>query len=417
MTTFVLLSMLFFAAAVGGEERRSEQATPEALLRETVQAQRVGNFEVSWQALMAFFGHPDSNEVDIGDFGNYFLSPRSSTVWRLGSFLGKSKVAAVNIEAFCPQWNRQRAQLRAEMAGEPPEAVDTLIKEFDFIRSRALHGSCAEWRQRQLVFLHEQPVARPLPSSQTVSMEFEQFAAGHILPRVEISIADQPVSAIADTGSSDTSVLTSDPILLSYLSGAKLLQNTSSVTPQGSREYATLRTPSIRLGNTEFREVLIDRPAGAPRKEFGYVLGMNVLLQYPSVCFDWQKNRLHLGTLGPCRDGISEDNAYLTGTFVLYLSVTLQDGSVLPVLLDTGATGTECSKAFVSANDGRHMFAFGHHPDQAAECYESFDSFFPSVGSRFHQARLGMDTFRQFAAFGWELNPLRVYFVPKQTDD
>ena len=417
MTNFVLALMLFFAAAVGGEEHRHERVTPESLLKQAVHAQRMGNFEASWQSLMAFFAHPGSNDVDIGAFGEYFFPPRISAVWRLGSFLGKSKAAAGDLESFCPHWNKQRAQVRAEMAGESPEAVDTMLQEFDFIRSRAFQGSCAEWRRRQLIFLHEQPVARPRPVPQTVSMEFEQFAEGHVLPRVEISIAGQPVSAIADTGSSTTGVLTSDPTLLSYLSGAKFLQNTGSVTPQGTWEYTTLRAPGIRLGNSVFREVLVDRPVGAPRLEVGYVLGMNILLHYPSVCFDWRGSRLFLGILGPCRDGISADNAYVTGTFVLYLAVPLQDGSVLPVLLDTGATGTECSRAFVSANDGRRMFAFGPHPDQVAQCHDSFDSFFPKVGSRFHQARFGTDTLTKFAAFGWELNPLKVYFVPKQTDD
>ena len=28
-----------------------------------------------------------------------------------------------------------------------------------------------------------------------------------------------------------------------------------------------------------------------------------------------------------------------------------------------------------------------------------------------------MDTLLQFAAFGWELNPFRVYFVPKETGE
>lgn len=417
MTNFVVVALLFFAVAVGGEERRFGEGTPEALLKETVQAQRAGNFEASWQALMAFFNHPDSNEVDIKAFTDYFLVPKSSSVWRLGSFLGKSTAAAGPIEFFCPQWNRQRAQVRAEMADESPEAVDIFLKDFDFIRSQALQGSCTEWRRRQRILLHEQPVARPQPVPQVVSMQFEQFEAGQILPKVDISISGQTVSAIADTGSSDNSVLTSDPTLLGYLSGAKFLHNTGSVTPQGSREYATLRAPGIRLGNTVFREVLIDRPVGTPRLEVGYVLGMNILLRYPAVCFDWRESRLHLGTAGPCGDGLSVDNAYLTGTFILYLPVSLQDESVLPVLLDTGATKTKCSKAFVSANGGKHTFAFGPHPGQVAECYASFDSFFPNVGSRFHQALLGMDTFRQYAAFGWELNPLRVYFVPRQSDD
>ena len=119
---------------------RHERVTPESLLKQAVHAQRMGNFEASWQSLMAFFAHPGSNDVDIGAFGEYFFPPRISAVWRLGSFLGKSKAAAGDLESFCPHWNKQRAQVRAEMAGESPEAVDTMLQEFDFIRSRAFQG-------------------------------------------------------------------------------------------------------------------------------------------------------------------------------------------------------------------------------------------------------------------------------------
>ncbi len=286
------------------------------------------------------------------------------------------------------------------------------------LHSRSLLGTCAGWHSRQLKLLHAEPPLWPEPVQQVIPFELtEDPYSIRGLPRAEIAIDEHIVTAIIDTGNGMTGVTSNNANLLEYLSGAELLDTWPIMTSRGRRRYEILRGPSIRLGRTTFHDVLMDRPVGPAHLEAGYILGMNILLRYPKVCFDWQESRLFLGDLGSCAGGLSPDHAYLVDNFVLYLEVPLPDGSVMPALLDTGSTVTYCSKAFVEANNGRQHFVFRSHPELAGECEVSDDVYFTSVVIRRSQIQVGMDTFRQFAAFGWELNPLKVYFVPKETND
>lgn len=403
---------MLLAAVYGGQESHAERdATPESLMREAMRSQATGDFESVWRALVAFHGHPGSNEADVRVYVDCFMLPGCPSIGVLGAFLGKSRTEAGDLSRFCPHWNRQRARIHAgDSAGLAVAETETL----DMLHSRSLRGTCAEWHSRQLKLLHTEPRLWLEPVRQALPFELmDDPYSIRGLPRTELAVDGHIVPAILDTGSQITGATSNDAGLLGYLSGAELLDTGPSMTSSGTRRYEILRGPSIRLGMTTFQDVLLDRPVGPAHLEAGYILGMNILLRYPKVCFDWQESRLFLGDLGPCAGGVSPDHAYLIDNFLLYLEVSLPDGSVMPALLDTGSTETHCSKAFVEANNGRQHFVFRSRPQLAGECKVSDDVYFKSAVVRRKQIQVGMDTFRQFAAFGWELNPLRVYFVPK----
>ena len=384
-------------------------------MREAMRSQATGDFESVWRALVAFHGHPGSNEADVRTYVDCFMLPGCPNVGTLGAFLGKSRAEAGDLSHFCPHWNRQRARIRM---GNTAELAVAETETLDMLHSRSLRGTCAKWHSRQLKLLHAEPPLWPEPSHEVIPFELTEDPYSILgLPRVQFAVDGHVVPAIIDSGSATTGATSNDADLLEYLSGAELLDTRPSTTGRGTRRYEVLRGPSIRLGRTTFQDLLLDRPVGPAHLEAGYILGMNILMRYPAVCFDWQESQLFLGDPGPCADGLSPDRAYVTDNFVLYLEVSLPDGSVMPALLDTGSTVTYCSKAFIEANNGRQHFVFRAHPELAGECELSDDVYFPSVVIRRKQIKIGIDTFRQFAAFGWELNPLRVYFVPSQTDD
>lgn len=384
-------------------------------MREAMRSQKTGDFESVWRALAAFHGHPGSNEADIRTYVDCFMLPGCPDIGDLGAFLGKSRAEAGDLSRFCPHWNRQRARIHA---GDTVGLAVTETETLDMLHSRSLLGTCADWHNRQLNLLHAEPPLGPAPVQQVIPFELTDDPYSiRGLPRADIAVDEHIVTAIVDTGNSMTGVTSNNAELLEYLSGAESLDIWPIMTSGGTKRYEILRGPSIRLGRTTFQDVLLDRPVDLADLEAGYILGMNVLLRYPMVCFDWQEARLFLGDLGPCAGGLSPDHAYLIDNFVLYVEVALPDGSVMPALLDTGSTATYCSKAFVKANNGRQHFVFSSRPALVGECEVSDDVYFTSVIIRRKQIQIGMDTFRRFAAFGWELNPLRVYFVPKQTND
>lgn len=72
-------------------------------------------------------------------------------------------------------------------------------------------------------------------------------------------------------------------------------------------------------------------------------------------------------------------------------------------VVDTGAGYTYCSIELANAGPG-WKFSFGDHDTLRIGCRH--DELILGVPV------IGMDTLGEFRAFGWQLNPLRTYFVP-----
>ncbi len=83
---------MLLAAAVSGQESHAERdVTPESLMQEAMRSQKTGDFESAWRALVAFHGHPGSNEADIRTYVDCFMLPGCPDIGDLGAFLGKRR--------------------------------------------------------------------------------------------------------------------------------------------------------------------------------------------------------------------------------------------------------------------------------------------------------------------------------------
>ncbi len=407
-----LPALLAFAALAGGEAPSYEDREAGALLLRIADAQRIGNFEGAWHTWEAFLAHPGRNEPYLDDFSTCLLKHGCPEPGPLGAMLGRSRDEARNLTSFCPHWHRLLQSL-----GNKPESAEQL----DLIRSRGLARTCQEWYERQLAKLHERPVIRPEPKMQVVPILFQEPVEGRVFPNVRMSFGDHAPWVLVDTGSTTTTAFGAGSPLGAYLlSMGTRLTSIDVRTTHGLRNADVFRAPALRLGVGTFNQVLVDIMAERIAPEVEHLLGMNMLLRYPAVCFHWTGGRLHLGAAGPCGAGVQLDGVRLIGGFVFAMELPMRDGSTLDVGLDTGAPGTYCSTIFFDRNGGERTFSFGPDERFRATCREprplgpGATPLAPLPGQ--HQANIGMETLLEFEAFGWELNPLRVYLVPKTPD-
>lgn len=426
-------ALLCFAALAGGEAFSSERVetlnegeappaedfTAGALLHEVVRHQRIGDFEGSWRAWMAFLAHPGRNSVDLDFFTACFLHKGCASPGYLGALLGKSKDEAHGLASFCPHWRELREDV-VEEAGGDPEVAAEVDEQLELIRSRGLWGSCAEWHDRQLAVLHDRPVPRPAPSPQVVPIVFQEYSEGGVWPAVQLSLVGRTLWAVPDTGTTTSSTEGADAPLAGLSSKGSFLTPTVVRTGRGLKNEDLFRVPFLRLGSGVFNQALVSFSPKPTNPEIEHILGMNVLLRHSAVCFHWPKKALHLGAIGPCGAGLELDQARLTGSLVLPVEISMRDGSTLDALLDTGSVGTYCSNIFVERNGGELKFSFGREPGFEAVCRKPkpLTPGATPLGAipGQSQARIGMETLLNFDAFGWELNPLKVYLVPKAPD-
>ncbi|MCY3817871.1 MAG: hypothetical protein OXH52_00705 [Gammaproteobacteria bacterium] len=140
------------------------------------------------------------------------------------------------------------------------------------------------------------------------------------------------------------------------------------------------------------------------------ILGMAALLRYPRVCFSFAHSTLHLGSLGPCAGGEAPFAAALSARGQPFVNIDAGDGEPLRALIDTGAPHTDCQDRFMRTL-GVGEFRFGTHPGLVAHCRSTN----PTLRTApWIDVVIGMDDLVNFDAFGWELSPFRMYFVPAQ---
>lgn len=412
--------------------------SPKSLLWEVRQAHGRGDFASAWDAYLRFFRHPDRNEVDIMVFGYCFGWRECPDFAYLGAFLGKGREELEALGEFCPEWK----EFGKDVSSNDRKHIPMIRHN---MRVGALNGTCSQWRSRTLRMLHERPVWQESLRPQIVPLRLAEIKQGFHQPQIEIRIGEADVWAVVDTGSTLVRLKIDDVRSKgsSELNLEVVDEDTEMFTWHGKEIADTFRGPDIRIGAAVFEDVLLNIDKTKYETKAGddmraeRTVGMNVLLRYDSVCFAWSERELHLGDLGPCSQGVQPYSAYISPYFIPRLEIPARHGlnveslsrawrlsskaeaeriwkpisDVFKILIDTGAGDVYCSKEMLSAIGQERRFSFGEG-SLTAVCAGDPDDvvLFES------DAYFGMEAMLDFDAFGWELNPLKFYFVPKAQD-
>ena len=405
-----------FASCLLGVVVNAGQApspTPEDLLRQVISTYRVGDLESAWDHYMAFFRHPGRNELDYREFVDCFYLEQCPDVGVLGQIIGKPRDQPANLETFCPRLRRD------------PEDTDRMTRAkrremYSRVVTNGLRDACPAWATRQRSQLNETPIsAEVVPEA--LPLNWYEPQGGGFIPAIDVLAGSTLLRPIVDTGSSGSVLIMplEEAALRADLKVSDMRQRATGIHTVFSLTIATL--DELRIGSTLHQEVrfdvddtdqmTLDHPFQPPS-----FIGMNVLLRHKAICFAWDEQRLYLGTLGPCAKGQEPYEAWLTGSLTFHISIPAADGSDFPAIFDTGALHTNCSKEFLAANGGDLAFTFGDHPALTTECVIDESVLFPGLDLGYDQVAMRMNTLLQFRAFGWQLNPLRLFFVTREPD-
>ena len=411
-----LIPAVLAGACLFGAVASAEQAPPpsaEALLRQVIATYRVGDLQGAWNAFLAFFEHPSRNELHINAFTDCFYDRQCPQPGALGLILDRPRSELEpRLEGFCPRLRSPEVE-----AALPPSALPERRAVYERIVANAFFGSCRAWQREQRELMFDSPSVGPRHAD-ILPMAWVGDQDGGTTPAVALRVGAEPLRLVVDTGSS-----------IGYLRKASPSFPGSAVTPLGHTRISTgvfqryedrpARLTSLQVGRTVLRPYQLDiadhRPGSwrhpIPRNG---VLGMAFLLRYRAVCFAWDEQRLHLGGLGPCAGGLAPDRAHLLGSLLLGLATQARDGTRFSAAVDTGNWFTHCSAKFVGANADELEISFAAQRALVGKCHPNDAVLFQPAEYGFPQIYVGMNDLLRFRAFGWELNPLRVYFVPRE---
>ena len=365
-----------------------------------------GNFESAWRAYEAFFAHPRRNFVHIETFARCFYFKHCPGIGVLGALLDKTPEDAAAFWSFCPDWP-------AMYPDEVPDKLEEFRRVAESLVAAALGAPCSEWGSHHVRLLEEQPQLNSfLP--QIIALVPTDRAA----PSIDIEVNGRALTAMVDTGS--TSIVANargfahEHDGLEYLSWSSGTYGLRTLEPKA---VPLARLDEVRVGAETFKRLLAtvlnfhigDKPVPADQKN---IIGMNFLLKYGSVCFDWVKQLVYLGAMGPCK-GVASSTARFDGSLSFEVHVGGKRNPQAFALIDTGSDVTYCSAWFIKERSNEFNFA----SKLKGRCLFDEDIRFQDLDTGGYQVVIGMDTLLQFAAFGWELNPFRVYFVPKETGE
>ena len=359
----------------GGEEFAGSDGLRE-LLSDVATSFATGDLEGSWAAYRQFF-----REVPPAHADRYLLTHCRSCpyVQVLAPILGKASTDLDFHERLCPR-QASGAWTRGWICDQLHELL---------FRKNSLLG--------------HSPASVPDVGRSRMQHFFVQTVGD---PRPWLTVGwwtDYRFPAMVDTGSFTTVVSEADregPAEGKIEDLGTSVEGIGYFGPVGPGRQVVLHDVSV--GRFRFQAI----PAEV--RDLPSLLGMNVLLRYPAVCFSWATQQLHLGELGPCAGGLNPWSAHLSA-FSPIVEFETAHSPRTRVLVDTGSDRTACSAAMVDAS-GRH-FRFGDHEDMWLSC-DHDDAVFLR-GLPWYDALTGMDTLSRFDAFGWRLQPFTMYFVPK----
>ncbi|MCY3840181.1 MAG: retropepsin-like aspartic protease [Gammaproteobacteria bacterium] len=366
-----------------GAAADSRSAEIEKLLSEAVRASSNGDFETSW------ISHRRAWQLS-------FASPEAGDAMR----------------SYCQRHDCPKIRNTAWLLGKPSAELAFLVELADYCRDGE-SDSCDAWFTRMhRLRAHLGPNRRAQQQrSHEVPLRFLHIEANHLAAWTIASISGKPVWALLDTGAPHTFVGRDWGNLqgLDYdIVGDAYTQRMWDGAELRSR-LAVFR--DVEVGSATEERVLAVVADGTSWNFLG--LGMDMLLRYRSACFAWSDGTLHLGRTGPCAHGVSPYGARLdprsNKPFVL---VPASDATTTSVLVDTGSRDNHCKRSLAERLQGRTL-AFGDHPALQAACDPPDGKWPPKHEDDPHAMTIGMETLSEFEAFGWQLDPFRMYFVPR----
>ena len=420
------LAMCLPGAFASGEAHPPEN--PESFLWEVRQAHLRGDFESAWDAYMRFFRHPDRNQVEMMTFSYCFQQEQCPDFAQLGAYLGKTKSEFDKLEPFCPQW--RESWVADQDKHLKPDASAETVEFFKTIPDRILRGGlgtdCSTWPEIVRRRLHDAPVNQLIAQPDVVPIRLISTEWG-FRPEVRLRIGSSHTWAMLDTGATALMFQGDEPFRKSLsINDLEVVGANLTLNRHGNVATRTARLPGLQLGNTQFQDVAVSLIEADPALS-DVILGMTVLLRYESVCFAWKEQRLHLGDLGPCRRGAEPHHAILSPWYLPVIEVgdqvqDVSEASDLPyarwkhhattrswIVVDTGAMQNHCADDIAAKTGG--LLRVGESGLMAA-CTNVGGPVFED-STIILAGILGMETLLEFDAFGWELNPFRLYFVPK----
>ncbi len=410
----VLFVALVAPGHVTGNDSLGKQAG--ALLDRVIEHYQNGELERAWEAYRAFFDHPENSDVDIDAFGRCFYRQDCPALGPLAFILGKSESEAGDFRSFCPDWEG-----RAPLDRSPDELNESERLMWGF-RNGPMGGSCAEWVAENAAWFEPRPSGHPL-APQVLSLV--SVFSDDSRPFAEIEILATRATALFDTGATMSRV--NSRLAEQDWEKVELIQKVQVNDIRKRRPTVLARVNRIQIGEAEFSRPVVtiatvswaDSGEATPA-EFGNLIGMNLLLQYDKVCFDWEGSKLYLGELGPCEGGATPYRHWLTGQLGIAVHAKISQTDYVRTGIDTGSPITYCSKWFTEQNVEREAISFGSNEALVGECTYDPEIWFNNqehgAESSSKHILLGMDTLSNFAAFGWQLNPLKVYFWPRSPD-
>ena len=355
----------------------------QALMDEYYQAARNGNYPAAWSCVERMFAPAEHSRTHR--LLDHCRNDRDNCpeVDFIAWVLGKAKSDLSFMDWFCPEeapeeecryWKDWRSDIRAHL-GDAPSPPTPMAHELGFLFPWADVG---DLRLEAMVW----------SGGKALRAGFD--TAAH---RVEISEQSALFATTAYARLAETQEEYDEAIESYRVKGELVLRD-------------------LYLGSVAERRV----PAvSEDYSDDDIWLGMPIFLRHGQACFSWPEQMLRLGHLGPCSQGETpfKGAAELRAGTLPFIQIPGAEGELLRILVGTGYPRTLCTDRFVRQMGGKR-FRFGEHPALEAECVEDYSPQPVAEGSEIYlHAVLGMDALIKFQAFGWELNPFRMYFVPK----
>ena len=321
---------------------------------------------------------------------------------------GASELVGLRRATYCRREGCPRMPHLARLLGKPGSALGFLSGACPDMTDHRCRRWAASLREGR-AYLGEEAASPAVTQELELRLWFEEN--GDPRPYAVVEIGGEAAWAMIDTGGSRV-----------YLAENWVGRPGADFRPIGNG-FLVLDSDGEIRGRTNgvihgFRlgALVLDRAAAqiVPDKA-GVAFGMDILLRHDAVCFAWpvepgDAGTLHLGTLGPCRGAEVAEQSFLSPrTGQPHLEVVMDDGTRLGALVDTGAISTHCKEA-VLARHGDAGFRFGAHPALSAP--RCLGDPYPIPSNYTFPIMVGMDTLLQFKAFGWELDPFRMYLLP-----